>query len=70
MEVEVFRTDVQHISAADRMTDRLRLLFPNGRITFDLEDCDRVLRVETLELDVHAIVSTMRANGFLCEILS
>ncbi len=43
--IEVFKTNVQEDEQAERLIKALSDYFPNSRITFDLEDCDRILRV-------------------------
>ncbi|MBL7817877.1 MAG: hypothetical protein JNL70_22905 [Saprospiraceae bacterium] len=45
--VEVFKTNVQTQEQADGIIEHLLVLFPNSKIGFDLEDCDKVLRVES-----------------------
>ncbi|RZJ64559.1 MAG: hypothetical protein EOO50_15260 [Flavobacterium sp.] len=68
--VEVFRTNVDCRTNAHDMILRLLSLHPNSGITFDLEDCDRILRIENATLDCGQIISLMEAHGFSCEILS
>lgn len=66
--VEVFKTDVGK-------TKELILLallgdtFPNCRINFDLEDCDRVLRVEGQDVCCDTIISLLNSQGCYCAIL-
>ncbi|RZJ69859.1 hypothetical protein [Flavobacterium sp.] len=68
--IEIFRTNISKTTDARNMVLSLMSLYPTGKITFDLEDCDKVLRVETLRLKPDAIISLMQASGFACEILS
>ncbi|MBD3583166.1 hypothetical protein [Flavobacterium selenitireducens] len=68
--VEIFRTDVTEPAQAEAMIARLRDYAPASSITFDLEDCDKVLRVESAILEVSAVISCMQAHGFECEILA
>ena len=44
--IEVFRTNVGERSQAQKLIDLLLKHFPGSRINFDLDDCDKVLRVE------------------------
>jgi len=67
--VEVFRTDVAQTAQADAMIAHLQQFSPNSSITFDLEDCDRILRIECAMLEVSAVISCMQAHGHACEIL-
>lgn len=64
--IEVFKTDVQEWSQAGRLTALLLEYFPGSRINFDLEDCDRVLRVEGTDFRPDKVVAIIMQNGFSC----
>jgi hypothetical protein len=67
-EVEVFRTNVPSQRAAALLLSCLRTCFPTWRITFDLSDCDRVLRVASPAgpPDAAAIAALLHARGYTC----
>jgi hypothetical protein len=44
--VEVFKTNIQGKTQASGIVSILKNEFPEYRITIDLDDCDKVLRVE------------------------
>ena len=69
--VEVFRTSVPGRRAAGRLLAELRRHWPAWRITLDVQDCDRVLRVQTTgeTVPVGAIRAEVRARGYLCDVL-
>jgi hypothetical protein len=67
--IEVFKTDVQQPGTANLLIAKLLLLFPGSRINFDLEDCDRVLRVEGENICYEKIAQLLKASGYCCEIL-
>ncbi len=67
--VEVFKTNVNDKSAAIEITADLYRLFPEGRVNFDLEDCDKILRVENDNLVPHEIAEIVNCKGFQCEVL-
>ena len=48
---------------------KLLLLFPGSRVNFDLEDCDRVLRVEGENICCQKIARLLKASGYCCEVL-
>lgn len=66
-EILVYRTNVQTTQDAAKVLGKLRSVFhPAERATIDLEDCDKVLRVESLRCtrdDIEAVVS---CAGFYC----
>lgn len=47
--VEVFKTDVESRDQATRIVQQLKKDFTNYRANFDLEDCDRILRIQSDE---------------------
>lgn len=68
--VEVFKTNVGNGERAEELIARLRVHFPDSRINFDLEDCDRILRIEDRQVCVETIIEFASANGFECEVLN
>lgn len=48
--IEVFSTDISGIAQAKMLKQNLLSNFPGSRITFDLEDCDNILRIECKSL--------------------
>jgi hypothetical protein len=67
--VEVFKTNVEHEKEAKELVDMLRERFPGSRVNFDLQDCDRILRVEGKKVCVDAILGLMETEGFTCTVL-
>jgi len=67
--VEVFKTDVHNEERAIMLLSVLSQRFPSHRINFDLEDCDRILRVEGLNILPENIISVLNAYGYQCLIL-
>ena len=56
--VEVFKTNVSNQHLANRIITDLNQLYPNYRINFDLEDCDKILRIESYNaIDVLGIIN-------------
>lgn len=67
--VEVFRTNVNCQEEA-RMIIRLLLKnFPASCINFDLEDCDRILRIEDQFVSPEKTIALMQGYGFSCNVL-
>ena len=66
--VLVFKTSVTRSQEVRKLSPLLNTLVDrNGHWNFDLEDCDRILRVETQELPAAAISAALRVQGFYCE---
>jgi len=64
--VEVFKTNVQEDFQAQQLVNVLLRHFPDSKINFDLEDCDKVLRVEGRNLVTVKLVTLVEENGFSC----
>ncbi|MBO9620594.1 MAG: hypothetical protein J7539_16345 [Niabella sp.] len=63
--VAIFKTDVLDEPAAKRMVGCLKKLLPGSKINFDLEDCDKILRVESVKpVNAARITASMRLNGY------
>lgn len=45
MKVEVFKTNVADPERAKWLVDQIERNFTNCKVNFDLDDCDRILRV-------------------------
>ncbi|MDX5348094.1 MAG: hypothetical protein LPK19_12715 [Hymenobacteraceae bacterium] len=67
--VEVFKTDVQRQPEAEKLVAALQQLLPGSKINFDLEDCDKILRVEADDVRAEKIAEVVQAKGYWCEVL-
>jgi hypothetical protein len=67
--VEVFRTNVLTEAQASRVLRTLNERFPDYKVNFDLEDCDKVLRVESKSICIETIVALVTERGFACNVL-
>jgi hypothetical protein len=62
--VEVFSTNLANPQEADQLREVLNLNFPECRITFDLEDCDRILRMEGIDIDIQMVIQLSEGLNF------
>jgi hypothetical protein len=67
--VEVFKTNVYEVEKSELITKKLYKYFPGNKINFDLEDCDKILRVEGKKIVAGKIIELLNAENFFCEIL-
>lgn len=63
----VFKTDVWEGTRAGYLVRKLKAHFPTWRVNFDLDDCDRVLRIEGEHLRVEPIRTLLHEEGCHCE---
>lgn len=67
--VEVFRTNVRRKRQARVLLNILAKQFPMFKINFDLEDCDKILRVEGSNVRQEKITKLVTENGYYCDVL-
>jgi hypothetical protein len=67
--VEVFQTNVQEQRHVVMLEAILSSHFPMLRIDFDIEDCDRILRVEGKNVLPEKIIEILKAHGYHCLVL-
>ena len=67
--VEIFKTNVYAKATAQKLIIVLKEHFPHFKINFDLQDCDRILRVEGYQLEIQKIKSIVNEKGFICEVI-
>jgi len=67
--VEVYKTNVRYKRQAKRVLDELSKQFPMFSINFDLEDCDKILRVEGKNIPQEKIARLVTENGYQCNVL-
>jgi hypothetical protein len=65
--VEVFKTNVKQKRQAAGLITALLQAFPMHYISFDLDDCDRILRIEGNNICITTITQLLRLKGFICE---
>ncbi|MCU0431997.1 MAG: hypothetical protein MUC87_00930 [Bacteroidia bacterium] len=68
--VEVFCTNVNERLIADMLLGKLSARLPEASFHFDLEDCDRILRVECHSDCTAGVVEELNAHGYHCALLS
>jgi hypothetical protein len=67
--VEIFKTNVQEVDDANMLIQKLRKHFPNYKINFDLEDCDKILRIEGNRINAKVVLEIVWNIGYFCEAL-
>ncbi|MEO6133210.1 MAG: hypothetical protein ABIQ02_15315 [Saprospiraceae bacterium] len=69
--VEVFKTNVTEVDQAKQLIDHIHSRYPASKANFDLEDCDKILRVEFNDqvITEFEIIIILNLFGFVAEAL-
>ena len=67
--VEVFKTNVNKVSQAKKIVTLLLQHFPESKVNFDLDDCDKVLKIAGEGFAPRKVMMLVKRNGFDCKIL-
>lgn len=68
--IEVYKTNVNEPRSANAILEEIRKTHPNSDPSFDLEDCDSVLRIEdTSGVDNTKVREIIQNHGFYLDSL-
>lgn len=70
--VEVFKTNVHNPDAAKQIIKNLTKLSSRYKANFDLEDCDKILRVEAQNItktDIDKVITIVKSANFEIEVM-
>ncbi len=66
--IKIFKTNVSNSNQVNDILQMLLLNFPSmAAVNFDLEDCDKILRVDALEVKPEEITIKLHTLGYQCE---
>nr|WP_116788876.1 hypothetical protein [Flavobacterium psychrotrophum] len=65
--IYVFKTSVKTKKDSLRLKPLLNEALSIAKWNFDLEDCDKILRIDSPTCIIKAIVKLLNNNGFECE---
>ena len=70
--IEVFKTNVEDRHHADELVEQIQLTCGDYEANFDLEDCDRILRVRAVKgkVETAQLIRLLNDFGFHAEVLS
>lgn len=67
--IEIFKTNVEVEEQCYAIISTLINTFSFIKVNFDLEDCDKIMRVEGSDFSVDQIMEKVRILGYRCEVL-
>ena len=67
--VEVYKTNVQRKREAKMLLLKLVRHFPQHKINFELDDCDKILRVQGENISSEKIIQLLIKENYQCIVL-
>lgn len=69
--VEVFKTNVETSEQAARLVHLIRERFPEYTVNFDLDDCDRILRIKSSDsIRESSLITILNTHGVDAAVLT
>ncbi|MBG6234726.1 hypothetical protein IWX76_001294 [Pedobacter sp. CAN_A7] len=65
--IYVFKTSVETEQDIWKLKIGLDNLLPQAKWNFDLDDCDRILRIDSQTENTHAVIKLLDDRGYDCE---
>jgi hypothetical protein len=65
--IYVFKTSVETEKDICELKPGLDKLLPQAKWNFDLDDCDRILRIDSQEENIHTVIELLKNTGYECE---
>lgn len=67
MEVLVFKTNLRFKKQINAVTPHINNLQGVARWNVDLDDTDKILRIESVDLSPRSVEATLQQAGYFCE---
>jgi hypothetical protein len=67
--IEIFKTNVQSDEDAANLIHLIHSSFQEVKANFDLDDCDKILRIVGSLEEINTIPILFIQNGFQCEVI-
>lgn len=64
--VEIFKTNVQDSEQAQSLIKTLNTVYVGYKINIDLDDCDKILRIEGDDVSILHILNVVNQQGHEC----
>ena len=65
--IYVFKTSVKTKDQVKKLKPHINNILPKEKWNFDLEDCDKILRIDSEENIVLKITDLLTSHSFICE---
>lgn len=69
--VEIYKTNVRSQKQATKVIEAIQTAYSGLLVNFDLQDCDKILRIQNITPDAAAEVEVLvKTLGFRCNVLN
>lgn len=65
--IYIFKTSIQTKRQVRKLKPHINTILPTEKWSFDLEDCDKILRIDSDENIVLRITDLLQVHNFYCE---
>jgi hypothetical protein len=65
--IYVFKTSVKSKRQAKQLKRHIDKILPNATWNFDLDDCDKILRIDSEENIILPVINLLKNHDFDCE---
>lgn len=69
--IEVFKTNIRNVTQARKLIRDIRRVFAAYEANVDLDDCDRILRIETWHenIEINCLIDLLQTHGVVAVVL-
>jgi hypothetical protein len=65
--IYVFKTSIKTKNEVKKLKPHIEEILPNAKWNLDLQDCDKILRIDSEENIVSKIIDLLTTHQFYCE---
>ena len=65
--IYVFKTSIKTKKDTRKLRPHLNVLLQQAKWNVDLDDCDKILRIESMTVTAAAVIKLLRCKGFDCD---
>lgn len=65
--IHIFKTSVNSKKQIKKLKQYFDIMFPKAKCNFDLEDCDKILRIDGEENINLTVIKLLKIHNFNCE---
>jgi len=68
--VEIFKTNITDVIESEHIKSLLLDVFSFSNIHFDLEDCDKILRIDHPKINNDEVIELLKKHDYNCQVIN